>query len=273
MNILKILKVSALCCLCTVKISAQNIYDKLSITNTITNIRNINDKRYVSISKNVTANMKNKVIIQDSNTCYKYTPNSYWTDIYSTDAAVRNNILSMSENDIKNQLNDKFSIYKDGNLVTIMQQDVKDIFGENYKVYYNYKGFEYEGQETIEAKRSDGIRYSYKAPFKGTFEELMKKNNNQLVTKIVSPNINFIRDVLNISMLIITNNKITYYFDFYNNLITIYTSLKNPPEIKGDITAILWKFINVFKERNEIEQNNIKQKFGERYYAYYDLSK
>ena len=273
MNILKILKVSTLCCIYIFEVNSTQLSmaDKIDMTETITDVRNLEDIRWVSmneINKNIAANMKNKVIIQDSNTCYERITS--WIRIYSTDAEVRKNILSMAENDIKNQLNDKLSIYKDGDLVTIMQKDIKDIFGKDYKVYYNYRGFKYDGQETIEAKRSDGIRYSYKEPFRGTFEELMKKNNNQLVTKIVRPNADFIKDVLNIPMLIITNDKLTYYFNFYNNFIKIYTNLKNAPEIKCDITKTVEKFMNKFKERSQIEQNNVKQKFGEKYYAYYD---
>lgn len=272
MNILRILKVNVLCCICTFAVNNNivnstqlSMRDKIEMTEAIMDDCGWRTSRNEYIDRKINGNafiatIGYNIIIQDSNTCYKYNPNFARVTINSTNGVIRKSILSMSANDLIAQLNDKFSIYKDGDLTEILRKDAKNIFGEDYEIYYNYRNI------------NKPLCVYYKPLFGETFDQFMKRENNQLVTKIKNYNAKFITDILYIPVLTITNNRLTYYFDLYNNLITIYTNLNNAPEIKYDITKILAKFMDKFKERAQIEQNNIKQKFGERYYAYYNIT-
>lgn len=147
--------------------------------------------------------------------------------------------------------------------ITYLEKDAKEIFGSKYKVYFNYLDINYNGRKKI---KHTNIYAEY---FKGTFEELMKSNNYQLVSKI-NYNLQFMKNVWFSNSqpkhLTITNYNITYYFDIDNNKILIYSKRQNSWQKSENV---LVAFMSKFKKRWNEEQIAIHKVFGNDYKIYY----
>ena len=156
----------------------------------------------------------------------------------------------------------KQSLGKD--FITYLKEDIKEIFGNNYKVYFNYRNMEYDGQQT------DGN--GYKNYFHGTFEELMATNHSQLDTTI-HYDLQFMKNMWssfgrNHKYLVITDNNVVYYFDINNNTISIYS--KRGYQESGKKSEIAYTtFLGKVQERWNREQNEIRNIFGNDYRLYY----
>ena len=163
---------------------------------------------------------------------------------------------------------EKFNILKndlDNDFITYLKEDVKEIFGSDYIVYFDYKKMDYEGQHID--------KYGYKELFKGTFDELMKANGKQLITRI-ELDLQCIKNIwfsdLEPKHLVVTNNNMTYYFNIRENVLKIYSSKTSQPSAK-EYESAAKAFIVKATERWNKEQTEIRQAFGEDYRIYYSI--
>ena len=160
--------------------------------------------------------------------------------------------------------------------ITHLREDVKTIFGNDYKAYFNYRNIDYKNQKTITHTFLDE-NTTFKQTFNGTFDELLKTNElDELVMEIeidlqfmkkmwINDNRGFSFDMsmddglyINDQYLVITNNSTIYYFDIEKNLIKIYSKRHSKHSANGDLNIIVKEFLQKIKERWETEQTLIQ---------------
>jgi hypothetical protein len=274
MNISKLLSICALCC-----IGMQNCNAMIPPAihhNMANNIIPINDanleltraQTYVLNRVAVNNNMfKNRATIY-SNSSYLNAEKNY------IDIAInkRNNAFYSNEamETFNNLQVEKFNALKQSlgkDLITYTEEDVKEIFGSDYKIYFDYSNMDYEGQQIDEN--------GYKEYFEGTFEDLMEKNNSHLISQI-QYDLQFMKNIWFLpysitKYLVITDNNIVYYFDIDNNKILIYSKKGHQKSWKESENAIV-HFISKFNKRWNEEQTAVHNIFGNDYGIYYDYA-
>ena len=155
--------------------------------------------------------------------------------------------------------------------ITHIKEDVKEIFGNNYEVYFNYLDLDYNGRRKVQYTINKTTKHIYTERFNGTFKELMKVNEYQLITTI-HYNLQFMKNKWYSNShpkhLIITDNNVMYYFDIDNNKILIYSKPKQQKSWNESESALV-QFISKFNKRWENEQIAIHKVFGNDYKIYY----
>ena len=273
MNISRLLKICAFCCIGLSNCNAVDI--NVEWNNIVNNIIHINDVKLVDGI--ISEKGYSYTNIEINNNMFKHSAVLYNNDTYcyvdknSVDINRRKGYIHDSD-DVKTALGnlylERFNALEQAlgkDFITYIEEDVKEIFGNNYKVYFNYKNMEYNGQQIDESGHADY--------FDGTFEELMKVNNSQLITTI-HRDLQFMSNTWsswnrNSKHLVITDNNVTYYFDINNNTISIYLKpghQESGPRSENAYTT----FIERVQERWNREQNEIRNIFGNDHRIYYD---
>lgn len=166
-------------------------------------------------------------------------------------------------------------IVKGKDFITYLREDARAIFGNDYKVYFNYRKIDYKDQKT----KKDDQGYTYKQMFKGTFDELLKANENDELVMTIKKDLQFMKKMwinnlngfsfdtgranndfyCNDQFLVITNNSITYYFDIENNLIKIYSNRHSGFSANKACNIMTYKFLETIKKRWETEQTEVRK--------------
>ena len=278
MNISKLLSICALCCIGMQNCNAAMMMPPPLNHNMANNIIHINDVNLVNLLIGAQTYVFNRVAVNNNmfkNRATIYSNSSYLNaEKNYIDIAINKRNNAFYSNEAREAFNnlqvEKFNALKQSlgkDLITYTEEDVKEIFGSDYKIYFDYRNMDYEDQQIDE----DG----YKEYFNGTFEDLMRKNNSHLISQI-QYDLQFMKNIWFLpysitKYLVITDNNIVYYFDIDNNKILIYSKKGHQKSWKESENAIV-HFISKFNKRWNEEQTAVHNIFGNDYGIYYDYA-